>query len=140
MFLFDVYTNFICVVLTYQSFSKYYTIFCKFGDNKCKLCCSIMIGGEYHKKSIKSMEITVDTAYNTDNSNINQPESTKSPRTPPTTNNEYLSSPHKLQQVKSDSGACTTDEDDDDDMSNETDERVIDNHHPQMQFSVSTAL
>ena len=46
LFAMDVFTNFICFVLTYQSFDKYYSIFCGFCHSKCRTMCQcIDIGG-----------------------------------------------------------------------------------------------
>ena len=36
--LFDVYTNFICVIFCYKSFKGYYTKICSCMDNKCRVC------------------------------------------------------------------------------------------------------
>eukprot|EP01084_Bolivina_argentea_P201267 344055_1 len=41
--LFDIYTNFVCVVLCYQDFKKYYMTLCGIIDSKCNLCWNYLI-------------------------------------------------------------------------------------------------
>ena len=43
MFLFDIFTNFICVTLAYQCFKGYYDIFCGSLDRRCQVLCMRMI-------------------------------------------------------------------------------------------------
>lgn len=52
VFSIDVFTNFVCIALSYQIFDKYYQLFCGCVDNKCQRCCTSMMGDkhEYEKE------------------------------------------------------------------------------------------
>eukprot|EP01084_Bolivina_argentea_P101213 181502_1 len=59
IFLFDAYTNFICIILTYKFFDKYYHNICGCVDTKCKIfchCCTKLITKKKRKKA-KKIEI-----------------------------------------------------------------------------------
>ena len=44
-FVAEMYTNFICILFTYQYFNEYYLTFCGCMDRKCKSCCGGMAAG-----------------------------------------------------------------------------------------------
>eukprot|EP01084_Bolivina_argentea_P269138 457333_1 len=56
-FLFDVYTNFVCILFTYKWFDLYYIKCCGFMDNQCRSCCSNMMKNKNEVTIVKQSSI-----------------------------------------------------------------------------------
>ena len=57
MFLFDIFTNFICVTLAFQCFDNYYDIFCGLLDKKCQwLCMKMMLRQDIEMKNAMELQ------------------------------------------------------------------------------------
>ena len=52
LFTLDAYSNFICVMLSYQEFDGYYMTLCKSCDAKCKLWCHAIARGTNGKRTV----------------------------------------------------------------------------------------
>ena len=74
--LFDIFTNYLCIIMCYPLFDKYYKQICGSLDNLCKKCLSKSIGAENlkHEKNLSDiLEIDIND-LDLDNINQNQKE------------------------------------------------------------------
>eukprot|EP00483_Globobulimina_turgida_P012102 UN12124 len=60
-FVLEIYTNFICILLTYRHFKKQYVTFCGFMDRRCKSCCTDITNNYANNSQQREAERTVTT-------------------------------------------------------------------------------
>ena len=82
MFLFDVYSNIVCTLLTYSIFEKEYNRYCGCLDLKCKSCCKSLISDELQLTGLQlgvgSKSSTAEMTQTEDTGNTTKEEETHS--------------------------------------------------------------
>ena len=39
----DIFTNYLCIILSYKTFRNYYSRYCTWFDSKCRICCAKVV-------------------------------------------------------------------------------------------------